>query len=76
MFNTLHPTKAGYLLKYVPIIGDFLLNKYVEIRNKTVEPEQPADVTPTDGVPTDGVPTDGTPADEAPGDEVPAGDAA
>lgn len=81
MFNTLHPTKAGYLLKYVPIIGDFLLNKYIETRNKTAEPEQPADVTPTDGEPTDGVPTDtvptdGTPADEAPGDEVPAGDAA
>jgi len=28
MYNTLHPTKAGYLLKYVPIIGDFLLHKF------------------------------------------------
>ena len=40
MYDTIHPTMAGYLLKYVPVIGDFLL-KYIEIRNKVVDDPQP-----------------------------------
>ena len=82
MYDTLHPTKAGYLLKYIPVIGDFLLNKYIEIRNKTVDPDpQPADSdkvteSPLDAPSTEGIPVDGEPIDGIPSDETPAADAA
>ena len=88
MFNTLHPTKAGYLLKYVPIIGDFLLTKYKArviqslldeplVTDETIvdEPvlDEPADGSPVDTL-TDDTSTDGTlPEGAAPDEAAPYG---
>ena len=58
------------------------LNKYIEIRNKTVHPDPlPADgdkvtESPLNAPATEVIPVDGEPIDEIPSDETPGADAA